>query len=272
MTPRRFNAQADTFDRRAGLGDEIAAQVAGGVLDLVRPGPGDVILEIGAGTGEIGRHLAAAAVRYIGIDASERMLRAAEARRHGGTEARRGLTQDGLKIVADCDRQWPIADGSVRCVFASRALHLLDAGHVTSELKRIAKNRACCIIGRVRRAPASYKELLRTQMQQGLVARGIEPRDGRSATRRFVDAMIAAGATLIEPVDVACWNTRGTPSDALQGWREKADLAGVSVDRGARDAVLAEVAGWACRRFGDLDLPLDCGEMYTLSGVWWGDS
>jgi SAM-dependent methyltransferase len=52
------------------------------VLDLLRPGPGESILDIGAGQGVLAPHVARAGARYTGIDASGRLVAMAR-RRHG---------------------------------------------------------------------------------------------------------------------------------------------------------------------------------------------
>src|SRR5947209_5451722 len=67
--PERFDAQARSFDARAGLPADAARAVARAVLDLAALGPDDLLVELGAGTGQIGRELAES-VRYVGVDRS----------------------------------------------------------------------------------------------------------------------------------------------------------------------------------------------------------
>ncbi len=62
----RFDLQADRFDRRAGLPADAVGAVAEALLALASPAPGEIVLELGAGTGEIGAVLAARGRRYIG--------------------------------------------------------------------------------------------------------------------------------------------------------------------------------------------------------------
>src|SRR5437763_14663503 len=71
--PERFDAQAPGFDRRAGLPADAARAVARAVLEIAAPGPDDLLVELGAGTGEIGQHLIES-VRYLGIERSRAML------------------------------------------------------------------------------------------------------------------------------------------------------------------------------------------------------
>lgn len=260
---RDFDSQADGFERHAGLGREVAARVAAVVVEWVRPGPEDAMLELGAGTGEIGWCLHGAGGRYVGLDASGRML---------GVGVRRGVADSGGRdrpffVVADCDERWPIGDGAVRCVFASRVAHLLDVGHVVGEVRRVGCGDVWWIMGRTRRDPAGYREVLRDRMRQALVERGMRPREGRQSGQRFIEAMSAGGGVAMAPVDVARWVRRGTVEEVLAGWRAKDDLAGAGVDLAVRDAVLDEVERWALGRFGGLTVELESAEVYALTAV-----
>ena len=105
--PPSFDPQALEFDRRAGIPGAAVSAVARSLLEITRLDPLDLFLELGAGTGEIGAALAAAGVRYAGLDLSLGMLRVFQGRR-----------APGLLVQADADRPWPIRAGAVRAVFA----------------------------------------------------------------------------------------------------------------------------------------------------------
>src|SRR4051794_21449754 len=70
-----FDDQAPRYDERAGLPSDVGALVARSVVRHAGAGPGDLVVELGAGTGEIGVHLARLPIRYAGVDSSARMLR-----------------------------------------------------------------------------------------------------------------------------------------------------------------------------------------------------
>lgn len=65
------------------------------VLDLLDPGPGEEILDIGAGQGVLAPHIAARGGRYTGIDASPRLIELAR-RRHDA--AGRFLVGDARRL------------------------------------------------------------------------------------------------------------------------------------------------------------------------------
>jgi SAM-dependent methyltransferase len=66
-------------------------------LELLRPGPGEDVLEIGAGQGVLAEHIAALGARYTGIDASPSLIDIAR-RRHG--RAGRFLAGDARRLSA----------------------------------------------------------------------------------------------------------------------------------------------------------------------------
>ncbi len=69
-----FDEQAPRYDARVGLPESVAAAVASEIVACAGLRTDDLVLELGAGTGEIGTHLARLPVRYVGIDNSAPML------------------------------------------------------------------------------------------------------------------------------------------------------------------------------------------------------
>ncbi len=259
-----FDGQAERFDTRAGLGDSVASAVAHALLTLADLGDRNWLLELGAGTGEIGRHLSESR-RYVAIDSSPRMLQSPN------------WSKRDRRVVANGDARWPVADRRIACVFASRSAHLMETEHIARELRRIADTSMYFVLGRTHRDKNGYKELLRTRMQEAARERGIEPRDGRSHVDRLLESLSnsdrAGEATsnlkisLISPTVATSWVSRGRPIDAIDSWRSKSGLAGVTVSSNVRDDVLRDVQAWAEQRFGDLDAEQDSPESYVLTGV-----
>ena len=133
-----FDEQAPRYDARVGLPESVSAAVARAVVERANVGAVDLVLELGAGTGEIGVCLDRLPIRYVGLDASAAMLDLFRAK---ASPAAPSL------IVADCDRPWPLPDGSVSVVFASRVIHLLQPGHVALEPERVMPMASAVIWG-----------------------------------------------------------------------------------------------------------------------------
>ncbi len=278
-----FDRQASSFDKRAGVGPEAAPVIADSVVRISELCARDLVLEIGSGTGEIGRFLTRGSWRYLGLDASLGMLRAFRSSDVGDR---------GLLAVADADRDWPVPDGVVKAVFFSRVLHRLDVACVASQIRRVAQDRCCVLVGRVHRDPNGYKDRLRDRMHEAIVARGLVPRPGRSESRDILgmlrggagavsDAAVAIGpddvigsgdvvgsGDMIGPVDVASWTSVGTCEKVLSGWSSKDSLAGVSLGAAMCRDVVDEVGRWAVDAIGPLGSEQCETERYTLSGVW----
>jgi ubiquinone/menaquinone biosynthesis C-methylase UbiE len=254
-SPTPFDGQAPQFDRRVGLPERDCRAIAAAVLALAQTGPGDRLLEIGAGTGMIGRWFLEHPVRYVGLDLSRGML---EVFRRRPEAARAGLVQ------ADGARPWPLPAGSVRVVFSSRAIHLLPLAHVVDEVFRVVTS-GICLLGWVERRPQSVKARMSREMQRLVRERGFTPRTAGS--RAFLAACRERGAAELPRTAVARWPARHTPRQSLDSWRSKPGLGGVVLPPGVQESVLDELESWAARTFGGLDEAWPAEEVYVLEGV-----
>ena len=255
-SPELFDGQAQVFDQRAGLLPDDCRQIAAAVLELGDVGAAELIVEAGAGTGQIGAWLAASR-RYLGFDLSNGMLQRFRARLSG-------LAAEQVLLRADANRSWPLAAGAARVIFSSRALHLLDHEHVADEVFRVAKpTGATLIIGRVERAQESVRARLARKMRGLLRRHGFEARGGRQH-RRLIEACVRRGAVGLEPVTAASWPVTASSRQSLEAWRQLPGLGGVEVPDEIRRAVLDELEAWAAEVFGGLDQPFESQEAYVL--------
>ena len=228
----------------------------------MRLAAGDLVLELGAGTGQLGALLPALGAEYVGLDASAPMLEVFEQRLPAPKPASIRL------IRADVDGDWPVQSTSVRAVFSSRAAHLFDQAQVVAETLRVAHAAgATFTLGRVQRDQHGIRSRLRREMRSLLAARGFAPRDGERGQRSILDAFRARGATPLGPIVAATWTARSTAASVLEAWRGKPGLGGIEPPEETKAAILAELADWAATRFGSLDAPHEAEERYVLEGV-----
>ena len=253
-----FDRQAPHYDARAGLPAVVGAAVANAIVDWAGVGPGDLVVELGAGTGEIGVDLVRLPIRYVGLDASPAMLDVFRAKTEGGWP--------GL-VVADCNLPWPLPDGSAAVVFASRVVHLLDPEHTARETARVCRPGGSLMLGRVLREPDGIKERLRRRRRALLVEAGIGPRQGEEGTRRVVERSQAVGGTFLGREVVAEWSGETTAARVIAGWATLSRMGAVSLDPGTRAAVLDELRRWGRAEFGDLDRPEPFRERYAIDVV-----
>lgn len=257
-----FDGQAADFDLRAGLPDGVAQRVAAAVAELAPAGSG-VILDLGAGTGQIGEHLARVLgargrSRYLGIDVSGPML----------AVFRRKLGAGGALVRADAGAPWPIASGRVKLVFLSRAAHLLPPALLVEETLRVASPEGALIVfGGVRSEPESLRAVLRREMRRLLAEHGVEARRAGDSKSSLAGALAERGGEVLPVQTAASWSVVHRAGDALAAWRAKEGLGGRAVMPEVQDSVLRGLEDWIRDRYGGLDVARDATERYELAAV-----
>jgi ubiquinone/menaquinone biosynthesis C-methylase UbiE len=253
-----FEEQASRYDARVGLPEAVSAAVARAIVEQANAGADDLVVELGAGTGEIGLHLSRLPVRYVGLDSSPAMLDVFRAK---------AVLDSPSLIVADGNQPWPLPDRSAAAVFASRVIHLLAPDHITRETVRICRPGGVLMLGRVLRDRDSIKERLRRQRQTLLVEAGITPRQGEEGTRRVVEGCLAAGGESLGRREVGEWTSETTPAQVIAGWETLSRMGSVSVDPVTRADILDELRHWGRAEFGDLDRSEAFRERYAIDVV-----
>lgn len=253
-----FDGQAADFDLRAGLPAAARRRIAAALLELA-PARSGVILDLGAGTGQIGVHLAGGRSRYLGIDLSGPML--AVFRSKLGAVA-------GTLVRADAGRTWPIASGRARLVFLSRAAHLLPPSVLVEETLRVASPEgAVAVFGGVTSEPDSLRVALRKEMRRLLAEHGVEPRRAGAYRRRLTGALAERGGEVLPVETAASWAVVERARDALAAWRAKSGLAGREVTAEVQESVLCRLEEWIEERYGSLDVARDATERYELAAI-----
>jgi ubiquinone/menaquinone biosynthesis C-methylase UbiE len=256
-----FDAQAASYDQRAGLPARHCQAIAQAVPDLVGAMTGDLLLELGAGSGSLGTWLAQPPLRYIGVDLSHHMLRT--------FQRRLAPHHRGLQLVqADGNHPWPLGDGTVRAIFSSRALHWLDVAHVIRESYRVARPDGCSLlVGRVQRPETSVPAIMQHEMQCLLQRYGFAGRDGQRHQRQILGAFQQRGAVLLDPVAVVGWSEVRTPWRSIVDWESKPGLGGLDVTAAVKRDILAELRLRAQAIFGDLHREVACETAYVIQNV-----
>jgi ubiquinone/menaquinone biosynthesis C-methylase UbiE len=256
-----FDKQASDFDGRAGLPAGVCFRTADAIVAIANLRDGSRVLDIGAGTGEVGAELVTRGLSYVAIDSSPEML----------AVFRGKITESGWNpelLVGDAREKWPVGDASVRLVFGSRSLHWLSPEHVVRESLRVASPEGCAVlIGRVQRPDHGPRARLRRRMRELVRAAGYSGRSGGANARVIVERLVSAGATPLTVRSVATWTVNVTPRSIIEAWRRKHGLGGVDPTPAEKNDILARTEAWAIEQFGDVDAPIESEECYTLEGA-----
>ncbi len=254
LDPFSFDDQAAAFERRAGLPAAVLASVTSAILTATGARADDVLLELGAGTGQVGAGLATGAVRYVGLDVSLPMLR----------EFRDKSPHRSLLVHADANVPWPIASNSVRAMFFARSLHLLSAEVVARETARVNAGGLRVVVGGVTREDGSWRDGMRARMRDVLAREGYRGKGRGSAAKKLFEALEGFGGRRQATLRAASWEVRERPGDSLASWAGKSGLAGNDLPAELKARILDELGTWAADAFGSLAAERVATEHYEL--------
>ena len=255
-----YDDQAQRFDERVGLRDAPAKAFCAAVMDEAARAPGELVVEIGAGTGRIGVALIASGVRYAGIDVSGGMLARFRERLPAGTDP-------GILIQADANGPWPVDDGAAQVIFGLRSLHHLAVDHACEQALRVLRPGGVLLIGRVERGPESLHAEMREQMHRLLRTLGFTPLRAGRAAGRLIDRICRRGADALPPRTLAAWTVAKSPMRLIEDWASKRGLGGLSLPDADKRAVLSDLANWAAERFDGAEAPRQWQERLVCTGA-----
>ena len=244
-----FDAAAPRFDRHRALPDGVPAAIRAAVLVGTKVAS-PRLLDLGAGTGRIGRAFVAAGDDYAGIDLSLGMLR--EFARHMAA-GRPPLAQaDGERL--------PFADATFDAVLMVQVFGGMRGWRrVLAEARRVLRPHGVLMTGRVVAPPDGLDARLRQRLAELLAERRIanERRNVREDAERSL-----AGAATRRAVTVATWSAERTARRYIERQRTGARFAALP----AADAeeALAALAAWAIERFGSLDAAVHEAHAFEL--------
>jgi trans-aconitate methyltransferase len=120
MTQQAWDPQA------YGQNGAFVHELAGGVLEWLQAQPGERILDLGCGDGQLTQRIAATGAGVVGVDASREMVAAARSR---------GVTADEATAES-----LPYNSGTFDAVFSNAALHWVrDQDAMLAEVRRVLK-------------------------------------------------------------------------------------------------------------------------------------
>jgi ubiquinone/menaquinone biosynthesis C-methylase UbiE len=234
-----FDAVAPNFERYRALPPGVPEAIRSAILQARRLQPPVRVLDLGAGTGRIGKAFVAANDFYVGVDSSLGMLREFLL-----TTPTPGLAQaDG--------QQLPFRDGAFDVVMLIQVLS--GAGNwrgLLSEARRVLRPRGAVVVGH-RVAPAAGVDAqLKKRLAAILETMGIEQQEAKQFRDQAL-AWLRSSAALRLSLRAVTWERNSTPREFFVRHRVGARFA--ALPDAVRDQALQKLSTWAEETFGSLD-------------------
>lgn len=237
-----FDTSAPTFDRHRGLPHGVADAIRSAIRMSIKLAPRPRVLDLGAGTGRIGKAFVAAGDAYVGVDLSMGMLRE--------FVAQTGAMDGRVRCLVQADaEQLPFRDAAFDVVLLIQVLSgarrwrgLLD------ETRRVLKAGGKLVVGGVVAPPAGIDAQLKNRLATILKEVGLQHLGkSRDEALAWLRSVTRGTATVV----AASWNANRTPREFITRHRTGARFAALPAS--LQEQALHELSAWAEARFGSLD-------------------
>jgi ubiquinone/menaquinone biosynthesis C-methylase UbiE len=238
-TSGTFDAAASTFESYRSLPPgvpEAIRTVIWDALDLASPVR---VLEIGAGTGRIGKAFVGAGDFYVGVDTSLTMLRHFPAN-----------SKDCILIHAD-GRQLPFCDDVFDLVLLMQVLSgTADWQGILNETRRVLLPGGSVVVGHTVRPESGVDAQLKRQLKAILEGMNVV-RHRSHESRKEALAWLRSSAVRYMHSEAASWQVNASAQDFLVRHRTGARFA--ALPAAVQEQALKQLADWAEMTFGSLD-------------------
>jgi ubiquinone/menaquinone biosynthesis C-methylase UbiE len=237
-----YDAGAPSFDRYRALPEGVPEAIRAAMLGAI-DAPHPRLLDLGAGTGRIGRAFVAAGDDYVGVDLSHGMLREFMARP-------RPLRGDMPRLVQADGGRLPFADRTFDAVMLVQVFGGMRRWRrLIAETRRVLQSSGALIIGRSAAPAHGIDAQLKQRLATVLDGMHVQPAHGNA--REDVQRHLAAQATNETRIIAAEWNADRTPRAFLDRHATGARFSALPAS--VREEALRQLAVWANERFGALD-------------------
>jgi ubiquinone/menaquinone biosynthesis C-methylase UbiE len=237
-----YDAAAPSFDRHRALPGGVPEAIRAAILGAVAASPRPRLLDLGAGTGRIGRPFVAAGDDYVGVDLSLGMLR--EFARRAGDDGRspRLLRADGERL--------PFGEGAFDAVLLIQVIGAARKWQkILSEARRVLKRNGALVVGHAVTPPDGIDAQMKGRLASLLHGMGVSPyhADTRGVAQDWFESVAYSCTRII----AAEWTAERTPRTFLDRQRTGARFS--ALPGPVKDEALGRLAHWAAAHFGSLD-------------------
>ena len=237
----RFDAAAPTYDAYRALPDDVVDAIRAAVLEAAAT-PRPRLLDLGAGSGRVGRAFVAAGDDYVGVDLSLGMLR----------QFTRRTDVDGHRprlAQADGDRL-PFPDAGFDAVLLVQVFGgLEDWRRFLGEARRVLRPSGALILGRGVLPDDGVDARMKARLDAILVEMQVDQR--KRNTREDAQRWLGSTARGGDPRVASTWQAERTPRRFIERHRTGARFS--QLPEAVRDESLRRLAAWADAEFGSLD-------------------
>ena len=235
----RFDLAAATFGRHRALPLGVPDAIRQAIWRATPARSPTRVLDLGAGTGRIGRAFVDADDAYVGVDVSLAMLR--EFRADSRT----------ARLVQASGQQLPLRDGAFDVVLLMQVLSGADDWHgLAGEARRVVAPAGAIVVGHTNGPSSGVEAQMRRQLAAILEDLGIASHQPRQSRQQSLAWLESASARRVHVI-AASWNAEPTPRAFLDRHRTGARFS--ALPAAAQDIALQTLSAWAQDTFGSLD-------------------
>jgi ubiquinone/menaquinone biosynthesis C-methylase UbiE len=239
-----FDAAAPTFDRYRALPRGVPGTIRSAIWTSISAPPRPHVLDLGAGTGRIGKAFVAAGDAYVGVDLSMGMLRE--------FVAQTGAMDGRVPCLAQADaEQLPFRDAVFDVVLL---IHVLSGARrwrgLLDEARRVLKAGGTLVVGHAVAPQAGIDAQLRSRLVTILEKMGVEAHDRRKGLDEalcWLESVTRSKGSVV----AASWTVNRTPHEFMDRHRTGARFAALPTSM--QEEGLRQLSVWAEATFGSLD-------------------
>lgn len=234
-----FDATAPTFEAYRALPQGVAEAIRTAAWSAVAAPAGVRVLDLGAGTGRIGKAFVAAGDNYVGADLSFGMLR--EFVVPGRTP--RLAQAEGERL--------PFREGTFQVVLLIQVLSgTRSVRRLLAEAGRVLAPGGALVVGRTTAPPDGVDAQMKGRLAEILAAMGVEPHTHRQGHTEALESL-ASRARRRARVVAASWISERSPRGFIE--RHRTGSRFTALPESVRHDAMQQLSAWAELHFGSID-------------------
>ncbi len=250
-----YDATASSFERYRSLPSSVVESIRSAIKTTARLPDQARVLDLGAGTGRIGKAFLAAGDFYVGVDSSLGMLQEFSAK----PEFRESKTS----LLAQAEgRQLPFQNAIFDLVLLMQVLNAANWRPMLDECRRVLRPGGIIAVGHTRSPESGIDAQLKRQLVAILEAMQVPWHQPRESRRQAL-AWLESASVRHWYRDAASWKVTTSAEEFLSRHRTGARFAALPLS--VQQEALARLRAWAETNFGSVNASFDEQHSFELS-------